>query len=226
MANSWWYKTTTFYLVGVLLSMAYFIAPTPYTKPLPILALSSLCWMANNIHGDFIASGLILSSIGDIFLELDDTNLHYFIGGLIAFLIGHVLYVTAFLSADIHFQKAKIVSIFLALYFIVFAAILLPHVESILIGPVLLYMATICAMIFLAFMRYFSIAVASKASRLNALIGSIFFVISDSILAYNKFAQPIENAKTIVMITYYTAQTFLAASTCQEPVVKRTRKAT
>jgi hypothetical protein len=45
------------------------------------------------------------------------------------------------------------------------------------------------------------------------VIGALSFVISDSLLAYNRFAHPIAGAKYGVMITYYTAQLLIAAST-------------
>ena len=38
------------------------------------------------------------------------------------------------------------------------------------------------------------------------LIGAFFFVISDSILAINKFQEPINNAAILIMSTYLAAQ--------------------
>ena len=52
----------------------------------------------------------------------------------------------------------------------------------------------------------------SNKSKLFAIVGAIFFLISDTILAINKFNSPIKYGKTYVMITYYLGQTFIGAS--------------
>ena len=48
--------------------------------------------------------------------------------------------------------------------------------------------------------------------RILQTSGALIFVVSDSILALNKFYLHIPNAKMFVMITYYGAQTLLVMS--------------
>ncbi len=53
----------------------------------------------------------------------------------------------------------------------------------------------------------------SNRSKLVGLIGAVFFMASDTILAINKFhSPPIPNGKMYVMITYYIAQALIASS--------------
>jgi len=43
------------------------------------------------------------------------------------------------------------------------------------------------------------------------LAGAIFFVISDSVIALNKFGNKFESSETIIMSTYIVAQYFIVA---------------
>ena len=49
----------------------------------------------------------------------------------------------------------------------------------------------------------------SKISYNSVLIGALFFVISDTVLAINQFVQPFAYAHFIVMLTYGLAQYFI-----------------
>ena len=42
------------------------------------------------------------------------------------------------------------------------------------------------------------------------MVGALSFIVSDSILAVNKFVVPIPLAKPLVMVTYYLGQHFIA----------------
>ena len=211
-----WYSPTVFYVVSLLLSTAYFINPTVYCKPLPIWALGILALKSNNTYGKLIATGLLFGSFGDILLDLDDhayPNAGFFIYGLASFLVSHLFYVRAFWSCGLSFDNAHFVFAIALVYYYSIMKVLLPNMQRELVGPVLVYGLVISSMIFLAFMRFFSPETCGKGSKFRSLIGSLVFLVSDSILAVNKFAGPVENAHIYVMITYYVGQTFLAAST-------------
>ncbi len=63
----------------------------------------------------------------------------------------------------------------------------------------------------LAFSRCYCDEV-SYDSKVFGLSGAAFFVLSDSVLSFNKFVAPVPCGKVIVMITYYVAQTLIALS--------------
>lgn len=48
--------------------------------------------------------------------------------------------------------------------------------------------------------------------KIYAAIGAVLFVISDLVLAVNKFCQPVAGERYIIMTTYYAAQFFIALS--------------
>src|SRR4029077_7141537 len=97
----------------------------------------------------------------------------------------------------------------------VFAVLMLrylwPHVrKSRDRWPVVVYMAAICAM------GGCAIAAASAPGAAEAAaagaIGAVAFMVSDSVLAVNRFARPFAGAHAVVMVTYYAAQMLIARS--------------
>jgi len=89
---------------------------------------------------------------------------------------------------------------------------LIPKVEMELKIPVLIYGLAISLMAYFSINRYFALPGDQRESGRYALLGSLSFVASDTILAFNKFHSPIENAKRLVMVTYYAGQVLIAAS--------------
>lgn len=208
------------FLASAILSLAYFIIPSVYSKPLPIWSLALLAYTTRNAYSSAICSGLIFSSLGDIVLQLDHVypNAGLFIIGLAAFLIAHILYIRAFSTCELSFKHTPIVLIPVTAYSMAIMTVLLPRIETGLIIPVLLYGFAISIMLFLSLIRFLSKKSGSLKSRTCALIGSLVFVLSDSILAINKFAAPVPNAHFFIMLTYYFGQTYIAASTVQSIV--------
>jgi len=206
------------FLVGSLLSLGYFNDPTVYTKPIPIWVLSFIAFSNGNKYGKWIGTGLLFSSIGDICLELDKTTYPgkgLFIGGLLAFLVAHLLYIVSFLKSKLDYKHATALLVPLGAYYFTIMSVLIPRMEPALVVPVLVYGIAICGMALFAILRSFSNKTCGLKSRYCSLIGSLVFVLSDSILAVNKFAFPIQDAHFYVMVTYYFGQTYLAASTVQ-----------
>lgn len=145
---------------------------------------------------------LILFGLG--FSMIGDGTLHWFIIGLSAFLIGHLFYIGAFLR-QFQWSWQRMLSIIPLLLFGLFIGYRL--VESLrldandtLIIPVIIYILAIMTMCWLATMT----------NNIWAIIGSVLFVISDSILAWNKFVSVIDFADVLIMVTYYAAQFFIA----------------
>ncbi len=145
---------------------------------------------------------LILLGLG--FSMIGDGTLHWFIIGLSAFLIGHLFYIGAFLR-QFQWSGQRMLSVIPLLLFGLFIGYQL--VESLridandtLIIPVIIYILAIMTMCWLAIMT----------GNIWAIIGSVLFVISDSILAWNRFISVIDFADVLVMVTYYAAQFFIA----------------
>lgn len=149
-----------------------------------------------------ISFALLFSLLGDVLLLFIDESPNYFLTGLIAFLIAHIMYVIAFLK---HRNKALkpigFVLILLA-YGLGLIYVLKDGLNDMLV-PVIIYMIVILSMASTAFLRQGKV---SKPSFILVFVGALLFMISDSILALNKFYSPLAYANIGIMLTYALAQ--------------------
>ncbi|MFF2092346.1 lysoplasmalogenase [Paenibacillus sp. NPDC058174] len=147
---------------------------------------------------------LLLSGL--FFCMLGDGLLVWFIVGLTAFLIGHLFYLFAFLNVWRYSMLRLLTIIPLTLYAVFMASRLLPAVKAggddALVIPVLVYLIVISLMCWAAIMT---------GSKL-AMGGSVLFVISDSVLAWNMFVSDVTYSSICIMATYYGAQFLIARS--------------
>ena len=154
-----------------------------------------------------LITALTLSWIGDIILLFADKEEVYFIGGLIAFLFSHIFYILLFnKQLKIYLKKSKVIYWIgitsIIIYLIVMMVILMPNLDELLI-PVFVYAMTISIMLLFALKGFLN---WHKPANSFILIGAIIFVVSDSILAFDKFYIPIQYSSFLIMITYLSAQ--------------------
>jgi len=79
--------------------------------------------------------------------------------------------------------------------------------------PALIYMIVILLMSISALNRYERVSLRSFT---EVFIGALLFMVSDSLLAINKFSQPIPSASFFIMLTYITAQYFIVKGMIDE----------
>ncbi len=184
----------------------YFIA-----KPLLIPALLLLLlFTRSSLPGkNILLAGLFFSWMGDVFLLFEYKNALFFIFGLASFLTTHIFYIVYFLrirSANTSLLKKQPVLIALVLaYGVGLVWLLYPHLGDLKL-PVTVYAAVICTMLLCSL--HIFLKVNNKAAR-YFLAGASAFVISDSLLAINKFYQPFAYAGVFIMLTYCAAQYFI-----------------
>lgn len=177
-----------------------------FTKPLPIFMLILLVggsYLNNpNTYSLTILIGLIFCLGGDILLLFPD----YFKAGLFSFLIGHFWYIGAFTTEVLVYSSPTILVIVLTAVFMITQ---LWNSSGKLRVPILIYIIVISAMVFTAWSHFYS--VLTPLSQVAAL-GATLFMISDSILAWNRFKTPFKSAEGIILLTYYTGQYLIAHS--------------
>ena len=152
-----------------------------------------------------ILSALVCSLIGDICLMFVAQSEHFFTLGLIAFLTAHVMYILVFLK---HRNTKKFPFGFtglLLIYAISLFYLLKGGLGDMLI-PVIIYILIILCMVTTAFWRRKNV---NHLSFILVFLGALFFMLSDSILAINKFYKPLPISNIIIMITYALAQYFI-----------------
>lgn len=186
-------------------------------KPLTTLSILWLALSAQPAVGaryrGAVLAGMALSLVGDICLMLPGDH---FVPGLVAFLLAHVCYIVAFAPGSN--GKARAVA------FLLVAAVaagnligLLPRVDAALKIPVLAYTAVLATMAGFAFARAWTAEVSRTLPRSArmAAIGAVFFMISDSLLAWDRFAGGVPVPALLVLGTYYVAQWCIAQSVQQ-----------
>lgn len=173
------------------------------TKPLCLILLMLASIMNREKLSQFFPTfflALFFSLLGDIFLMLPGD---VFIPGLLAFLTAHVFFIVCFFGLDKE-EPAVINLVFLIGY----AALVVPRVlaaSGSLKVPVFAYMLCLLAMAQVASSR------ASSRKRGSGMLvwGAWLFVLSDSLLGWDKFVGTIPFRDVLVLGSYFLAQLLL-----------------
>ena len=195
------------------------------TKPLITISLMLFVHFTIKRKSRFtskILAGLFFSLLGDVFLMFVPANEFYFMLGLGAFLIAHLFYIAAFYldsTNKIEVHKRYVLPIFMVFGFscLSYYYLLRPYLGGMNI-PVLVYCFVITIMGIMAALRY---GKTNFKSFFWILTGAILFIISDAILAYNKFVEHMQIGHLLVMITYMLAQFLIAMGTVERKYVKK-----
>jgi uncharacterized membrane protein YhhN len=138
---------------------------------------------------------------------LQDDNPNFFLFGLSSFLIAHIFYILFF-----HFVRIKenikgkwYLLLIVAVYYAIIISILSPYLGNMKL-PVRIYAVVISFMFMLAMHMLF---IKNTMAGLWMMTGALLFIISDSLLAINKFYFPFQMAGIFVMTTYGLAQLFI-----------------
>lgn len=164
--------------------------------------LGVFLWLA---RGDATAMrigiALLLSAAGDAFLAIDRNGL--FIQGLASFLAAHLVYLWHFLlhrPKPFHLPMRKwLLVAALAAFVAVMLAILAPSLGRLAL-PVGLYIAAITAM---------GLAAIALPGRPLVTLGAFSFILSDALIALDKFVAPLGFAGPAIWITYVAAQVLI-----------------
>lgn len=165
------------------------------TKPAALALL--LLWAAlGSATGWPLLAALVFSLLGDVYLMLP-ANL--FAAGLGAFLIGHICYLFAF-EAPLLGRGLWLLGV-LAVATPLTLRILRSVPSAALRGAVAAYMLVLAAMV----------ASAAASGSLIAASGAVLFMVSDSMIAWNRFVAPFAGARLAIIVTYHVGQYLLVS---------------
>jgi uncharacterized membrane protein YhhN len=179
------------------------------TKPATMLAL--LCWMGQSVGWGgsmlWFTLGAIFCLAGDVFLMLP---WDLFIFGLLAFLLGHICYVVGLnnIAPYINLWGGCLIillGIYLLWLYPKLANGLSAKGKTSLKAPVLIYSLVISLMVYSALMTWTRPG-WSLVSAIFVSVGAVLFYASDSMLAWDRFLEPLPNARLRVMVTYHLGQ--------------------
>jgi uncharacterized membrane protein YhhN len=177
-------------------------------KPLTTLLVAALVLRAPQALASYrkaVLAGLLLSTLGDVFLMLPQDR---FVFGLGSFLLAHLAYLFAF-TRHRAFSVWRWPFLAYALLAGGVLAVLWPVLPDPLRIPVLIYVIALAAMAAQAS----AVAVArAHAGALFAAIGGLSFVASDALLAFDRFHTPLEFGRYGVLASYWLAQFLIGRS--------------
>jgi alkylglycerol monooxygenase len=183
----------------------------PLAMLLAIAVVARRLGLADQPHrfAVLLVAGLTASLAGDAFLMFPG----FFIPGLVSFLVAHIFYIALFKQGIAWFPSGRALAITLgfggAMY-----AFLYNGLNPVLKVAVAAYVVVIALMAAQAVGR----ALASRDKHAMAVaVGASFFMLSDSMLATNKFAFEFPMAQFWVLATYYVAQLLIACNAQPAP---------
>jgi len=195
------HKRTAITIKGLctMIPILFCMAAVIRLKETPSLNISTVrllpdasCWLL---------AGLLLGLVGDIVLCI------HFVGGMGAFLLGHICYMIAFCKLA-NFQLWSIgLFIILLLLALVYFRSLIPKMGKNKI-PFLIYGTIILVMVSIALLLPFSIGYLG----ILPAVGAFLFVLSDLLLARNILVRVTALSDAVSLYCYYAGQLIFAMS--------------
>ncbi|XP_066600593.1 lysoplasmalogenase TMEM86A [Prorops nasuta] len=151
-----------------------------------------------------ILIGLIFSCLGDALLVWPN----YFIAGMCMFAIAQITYIAAFGFEPLNAKLGAVIYLMssIAIW------ILMPGLNGVLSIGVPIYTLLLTTMAWRAISRVQFFGELWTWTKLCSCLGSICFVISDTLLGFHYFHTPLPYAQISIMSTYYAAQLGIALS--------------
>lgn len=190
--------------LGVIYLVLLAYPPYPLSwllKPIPMLLYALLVWrLWPGITGALLGAGFVAAAAGDFFLDYGGRD-GLFIQALIAFLVNQIAFAIAFarMAQGTPWLRWRMLPVLL--YSLLLAAWLVPAAGVYQI-PVAIYLLCLTAM---------AVAACRVEPRPGLLwLGAMLFVIADSLIGVNKFAQPFAYAIPVIVTIYFTGQSLIA----------------
>lgn len=189
-----------------------------YLTAKPLLMITLLLYFISASRGYpswrfYVMAALVFSWGGDVFLMLDNM----FTAGLVSFLVAHIFYITAYQKTGAASGELKPLDI---MKFVLFGAVVMwllyPGLGGMLL-PVLAYMVVLLSMGIWAHKRR---GATTAVSFTLVSAGAMLFVISDGLIAINKFAFEIPAERILVMSTYISAQYLIVQGLLKHDVTR------
>jgi uncharacterized membrane protein YhhN len=166
---------------------------------MPLLIVILIINFQNSLLTLLMLAALVFSWAGDMILEFS------FLHGLACFLLAQVMYIFVFSltpGRNIIFKNRLYLGIPIALYGAGLVLFMYNDLGEMKL-PVIIYAFVILSMLASAINRLRKV---NSLSYWLVLVGSALFVISDSVLALNRFSTPFNASDVVVMATYVIAQ--------------------
>jgi uncharacterized membrane protein YhhN len=180
-----------------------------FVKPMIMLSLVGYYLASVPIRSSIFIRALFFCWAGDVLLLFVQDDEAYFITGLLAFLIGQALYISSYRQHSVEDKSFELMptqkirySLPIILAGTGLIVILFPVLGN-LKFPVMIYGIALVLMVMTALFRY---GRTTSSSFWFVFGGALLFMLSDSLLAINKFRTALAFAGFWIMLTYIIAQ--------------------
>jgi uncharacterized membrane protein YhhN len=181
-------------------------------KPLTTLLVIGFAWQrgwAGDARRRALLAGLALSLLGDVALLWPQ---HGFLPGLVAFLLAHLAYLWAF-TRGLRLAARPVAFVAYAVLAGVVLTTLWPGVPAGLRLPVAAYVLCLAAMAAQTACWWLAArGGAGQALAQRAAAGGFLFLVSDALLATNKFHTVLPLGTLWILASYWAAQWLIASS--------------
>lgn len=195
------------HIIGLLYSgsLAFF------TKPFITISLAVIYLSSVKKANFWYISALFFSFWGDTFLLFKD---EFFLLGLVSFLIAHFLYIKISSGYLKKVGSLKIITISIP-FILAFGSVVFLIKDNLaeMLIPVIIYGIVISTFGVITLLNYIK---DKNTANLWLFLGALIFIVSDSLLAINKFYEAKEFFGICVMLTYIVAQYLI----CKAMIVK------
>ena len=201
---------SVFFMSAVIQLILAFLEKEHYRrleKPLCLFSLGMFA-LVTLPHEPLIYVGAFLGMIGDIFVIIKDRKFFNF--GVFSFLLGHICYALEISLVIFNFAfkwyEYLIIGLSFILFYVLLSLFTFKHSKSeVEIFGVGLYYGLLFTLLPLIIIVYIS----QGSFMYLALIGIIFFIISDLIILYTKYIKTFKRYDFYIMSSYLSAQFFL-----------------
>jgi uncharacterized membrane protein YhhN len=177
-------------------------APSKVVASTAFIALAFAHGSIDGAVGAWLLAALIGCWLGDVLLLGESRPM--FLGGLVAFLLGHLAFAGAFGVAGLDLRVAGVTIGVLVVPAVIVFRWLKPHLPKPMLGPVLAYMVVISVMVAAAAGRF-----AVEADP-RIMIAAVMFYVSDLAVARNRFVAKGPMNRLWGLPLYYGAMALLA----------------
>lgn len=177
-------------------------------KPLAALSFIVAAWhwgALDSIYGQWILAGLIFGALGDVLLIPKGAG-PAFLGGMIAFLLGHLLFAVAFWTLPLHGPTMLAVALFMAITAWPLLRWMMPGVPAGLRLPVMAYQLVIALMLVLAWGAWMA------GAHWSLMVAASAFTLSDLSVARNRFVSAGFVNRAWGIPLYFAAQMLMAST--------------
>ena len=181
-----------------------------FKTPLSVLFVVAALMQPHPIQSyyQWVVAGLVFGLVGDVSLTLKGGRA--FKVGLVAFLLGHIMYIVAFVDLTRASDWTSVGNIIIACVGLGIFLWLSPHLGEMMV-PVCLYLVVISVMLAAAWIVFLNTELPEKAAW-SILLGSLLFYMSDLLVARQRFVKSEFMNRLLGLPLYYAGQFLIAFS--------------